>query len=152
MKEKKLIIEQLDRKLLKYKGLERISYPPIGWIKSIRTALNMTLKQLGNRMSITSQSVKEIEDREINGSISLRVLNQVANALDMEFVYGFIPKNYTLKKMIEERALEMAKEIVNRTSDSMELENQKTSSERIKQAIEEKAEELKNKMPRYLWD
>ena len=54
--------------------------------------------------------------------------------------------------MIEDRAKILAKEIVDRTSVSMELEDQKTSDNRLEKAIEEKAQELKTKMPRYLWD
>ena len=57
MKKQKLIMEQLDRKIVKYRGLEKIVIPPTGWIYSIRQALNMSLKQLGNRLSITPQSV-----------------------------------------------------------------------------------------------
>ncbi|NOZ03441.1 MAG: mobile mystery protein A [FCB group bacterium] len=152
MKERKLIIDQLDRKIIKYKNLADVIIPPKGWIYSIRKALNMSLRQLGNRMSITPQSVREIEERERNGTVSINVLRQVGEALNMKFVYGFIPKNYTLKKMIEERAHELAKEIVQRTSVSMSLEDQKTSDERIAQAIREKAEEIQASIPKYLWD
>jgi len=152
MKERKLILDQLDRKIVKYKNLDEVIAPPNGWIYSIRKALNMSLRQLGNRMAITPQSVREIEERERNGTVSISVLRQVAKALNMKFVYGFIPKNYTLEKMIEERANELAKEIVQRTSVSMSLEDQKTSDERIEQAIQEKAEEIKTSIPKYLWD
>ena len=152
MKERKLMINQLDRKLGKFKPLHDMVVPPNGWIFSIRKAINMSLRQLGARMSITAQSVHEIEEREKNGTISLSVLNQVGYALNMKFVYGFVPKQFTLEKMIEERAFEIAKEIVMRTSVSMELEDQKTSDKRLEHAIKEKAAEIKNKMPRTLWD
>jgi predicted DNA-binding mobile mystery protein A len=112
----------------------------------------MSLRQLGERMSITSQSVWEIEDREKNGSVTLNVLRQVGQVLNMKLVYGFIPEQSSLKKMIEERTMILAKEIVERTSVSMELEDQKTSEIRLEKAIEEKAQELITKMPRHLWD
>ena len=152
MKERKLILDQLDRKIIKYKNLDKVIAPPNGWIYSIRKALNMSLRQLGNRMAITPQSVREIEERERNATVSISVLRQVGKALKMKLVYGFIPKNYTLEKMIEERANELAKDIVQRTSVSMSLEDQKTSDERIEQAIQEKTEEIKSRMPKYLWD
>ncbi len=112
----------------------------------------MSLRQIGSRMNITPQSVREIEEREKNGTVSLKVLKRVGEALNMEFVYGFIPPNNTLAKMIEDRANQLAEEIVYRTSMTMSLENQKTSDERIKKAINEKAEEIKTLLPRYLWD
>ncbi len=152
MKKKKLIRDQLDRKIVKFKGLENIVVPPNGWIYSIRQGINMSLRQLGQRLSITPQSVKEIEEREKNDTISLKVLKQVASALSMHFVYGFIPEDHTLEEMIEKRATELAKQIVERTSVNMNLEDQKNSEKRINQAIKEKKEELTNEFPKYLWD
>lgn len=152
MKKKKLIREQLDKKIIKFDDLQDTVVPPSGWIYSIRQSINMSLRQLGQRLSITPQSVKEIEEREKNGTISIKVLRQVAAALNMKFVYGFIPAEQTLENMLNKRAEELARMIVERTSTHMELENQKTSQERINRAITEKAEELKNEMPKILWD
>jgi len=152
MKEHHLILDQLDRKIIQYKKLENVIVPPRGWIYSIRKAVHMSLRQLGKRMSITPQSVREIEERERNKTVSIGVLNQVGKALGMKFVYGFIPQHYSLRKMVEERAHEVALEIVQRTSVNMSLEDQQTSAERIKQATKEKAEEIRTTLPRYLWD
>ncbi len=152
MKERRLILEQLDNRIIRYKALDDIVMPAYGWVYSIRKALNMSLRQLGRKMSITPQSVKKLEEREKNGSVSLNVLRQVGLALDMKFVYGFIPRHYTLQKMIEKRAEELAMEIVHRTSVSMNLEDQKPNDARLKKAISEKAEEFNRNIPKYLWD
>ena len=152
MKTKKLIREQLDNKIARFKDLENVVIPPQGWIYSIRQGINMSLRQLGQRMSITPQSVKEIEDREKNGTISIKVLKQTAAALDMKFVYGFIPKEKTLEGMIQKRAEKLARSIVERTSNQMDLEDQKVTSERLKKAIKDKAAELKDETPKLLWD
>jgi predicted DNA-binding mobile mystery protein A len=152
MKKKLLIQEQFDRKIIKFNNLEKVIVPPTGWIYSIRQGINMSLRQLGLKLSITPQSVKEIEEREKNGTISLKVLKQVASALDMYFVYGFLPKDKTLEKMVERRAYELATQIVERTSIQMSLEDQKNSEIRIKKAIKEKTKELTNELPAFLWD
>lgn len=152
MKKRKLILAQLDKKLVQFYNLEKVVVPPNGWIYSIRKGINMSLRQLGQRLSITPQSVKEIEEREKNGTISLKVLNQVASALDMYFVYGFIPKDKTLAKMVEIRAFELAKQIVERASIQMNLEDQKIDEIRLRQAVKEKAEELSQEIPSILWD
>jgi len=152
MKKRKLIQAQLDKKLVQLNNLEKLVVPPNGWIYSIRQGINMSLRQLGKRLSITPQSVKEIEEREKTGTISLKVLKQVASALDMYFIYGFIPRDKTLAKMVERRALELAKQIVERTSIQMNLEDQKINEFRIKQAVKEKAEELTKEIPSILWD
>jgi len=148
----KLLIEQLDRKFQALAGFENIVVPSEGWIYSVRTALKMTLKQLGAKLNITAQSVKEIEQREKNGSITLNSLKEVGNALDLQFVYAFIPKEKTLKALIDKRAREIAEKIVLRTSTTMSLEDQQNSTERIRQAIDDLTEEIKREMPRYLWD
>ena len=103
-------------------------------------------------MGITPQSVREIEEREKNGTVSLRVLKEFGNSIDMKLIYGFIPKDKSLKSIIEKRALELASEIVSRTSVNMKLEGQENSPKRIKNAILLKAEEIKMEMPNYLWD
>ncbi len=46
--QQRLLLEQLDRKLEEFKEIETTN-PPAGWINNIRSALNMTLKQLGKK-------------------------------------------------------------------------------------------------------
>ena len=147
-----ILIDQLDAKMIILKDLLKITLPNSGWVNAIRTALNMTLKQLGVRMSMTGQSVKEIEQREKEGTVSLNVLKKFAKAMNMKFVYGFIPIDGSLDKIVESRAYELAKEIVKRTSVNMSLEDQKNSEKRIQKAIDERAKEIKREMPKYLWD
>ena len=152
MKKQKLILEQIDRKILILGKAEGITVPSSGWVYSIRQSLGMSLRQLGKRMGITPQSVKEIEDRERNETISIRVLKEFGEGLGLKLIYGFIPKQGSLEKLIDARAFELAKELVTRTSINMKLEDQENSPERIEKAIKNKAEEIKQEMPKYLWD
>ncbi len=154
MKDKKriLLIEQLDSKLMCFREVEDVISPSVGWIKSIRTALKMSLRQLGGRLNISPQAVRNMEKREAEGTITLNTLKELAFALDMRFVYGFIPKDGSIEQMIEKRAKEIATEIVSRTNTTMTLEDQQNSKERIKKAIEQKSKEIKYEMPKYLWD
>ena len=147
-----LLLEQTDKKIQVFKELKTITTPTKGWINTFRTALKMSLRQLGHRLQIAPQSVKEIEVREANGTITLKSLRDVANALDMQLVYGFVSKHESLEQMIEKRAKELAKEIVMRTHNTMTLEDQQNSAERIEQAIAQKTAEIKYEMPKYLWD
>ncbi len=147
-----LLLEQTDKKIQVFKELKTIRTPTKGWINTFRIALKMSLRQLGHRLQIAPQSVKEIEVREANGTITLKSLRDVANALDMQLVYGFVCKHESLEQMIEKRAKELAKEIVMRTNNTMTLEDQQNSAERIEQAIAQKTAEIKYEMPKYLWD
>ena len=147
-----LLIEQVDKMLLNYKPLKNLAVPQKGWVYCVRIALKMSLRQLGNRLKISPQSVMEIEEREANGSITLKTLKEAANALEMKLVYGFVSKNENLEEIIEKRAFQIATEIVLRTSNSMKLEDQENSEERLQKAIKNRTEEIKNTMPKYLWD
>jgi predicted DNA-binding mobile mystery protein A len=148
----KLLTEQVDRKLQSFKGLEAIVIPPKGWINTVRAALKMSLRQLGNRLQISPQSVKEIEEREANGSLTINSLREAGLALNLKLVYGFVPMDGSIQKIIEKRAQELARDIISRTSQSMKLENQENREERLKKAIAIKASEIMDEMPRYLWD
>jgi predicted DNA-binding mobile mystery protein A len=88
----------------------------------------------------------------VAGTITLNTLRDVANAMDLQLVYGFVSKHESLEQMIEKRAKELATEIVMRTNNTMALENQQNSKQRIAQAIAEKTAEIKFEMPKYLWD
>jgi len=148
----KLLVEQLDRKLQKFKCLEKETMPHEGWIYTIRKVLHMSLRQLGKRMSLTSQGVKQIEIREKEGSLTIKRLSEICNALNMKFVYGFLPSEGSIEKMIKNRAREIAEKIVMRSSMYMALEDQRVDDQRLKKAIKDRAEEVVTKMPRYLWD
>jgi predicted DNA-binding mobile mystery protein A len=152
MRKNKLQLEQLESKIKVYVPITKVAVPPTGWIKAVRLGLGMTLQQLANRISVSKQSVLEMEQREKDGSISLKLLRESARALDMELVYGFVPKDGSLDALIEHKARELAVKIVNRTSNTMKLEDQENSENRIKKAIDERTALLKNEMPKILWD
>jgi len=152
MNKNKLQIEQLESKIKVFAPIAKVTPPPTGWIKAIRLALGMSLQQLANRISISRQSVQEMEQRERDGTISLKSLRETARALDMELVYGFVPKDRSLVALIDRKSRELAIKIVTRTSNTMKLEDQENSQKRIRKAIEERTTLLKHEMPKILWD
>ena len=152
MGKKSLQLQQLNQKMAGFAILKQATQPSTGWIKAIRVAVGMSMQQLGNKLSITKQGVMDIEKREKEGSITIKSLKELGRALDMELVYGFVPNDGTLEALIEKRARELATKIVLCTSNTMRLENQGNSDKRIELAINERTEEIKNEMPKILWD
>jgi predicted DNA-binding mobile mystery protein A len=152
MKNNTLQFQQLNEKLEKLTGLQHLIVPPIGWIKAIRNGIGMSMEQLGKKLSITKQAVMDMEKREKEGAITIKSMQEIAKAMDMRFVYGFVPNAGSLEQMIETRALEIATKIVQRTSTTMKLEDQVNTKERIEKAIKERAVEIINKTPKILWD
>jgi predicted DNA-binding mobile mystery protein A len=152
MNKKKLQIEQLERKLKGFTSVQKVPTPPTGWLKAVRISLGMSLQQLADKLSITKQSVQEIELREKEGSITLKSLRESADALDMQFVYGLVPKDGTIENLIDRKARELATRIVSRTSNTMKLEDQENTKQRLKKAIDERTAVIKNELPKMLWD
>jgi predicted DNA-binding mobile mystery protein A len=152
MDNKKLQISQLESRIRLFSPTRQLPNPPTGWIKAIRLALGMSLQQLANKLAKTKQSVQEIEVREIEGAITLKSLRETARALDMELVYGFVPKEGSLEAYIENKAHKMAEEIVIRTSNTMKLEDQENTPKRIKKSIKERTALIKQELPKSLWD
>jgi predicted DNA-binding mobile mystery protein A len=138
--------------MLAFASLQKVAPPPTGWIKAIRNAFGMSMLPLGKRLSITKQSVQDMESREKDGSISIKALREAARALDMQLVYGFVPNDGSLEALIDRKAKELAAQIVMPTNNSMKLEDQKNSQQRIEKAIQERAFAIKSEMPKTLWD
>lgn len=152
MSRKSLQLQQLNSKMAQFSELGHILVPSTGWIKAIRTTLGMSMQQLGYKLNISKQAVLDIEKREKEGSITIRSLREVARAMDMQLVYGFVPNDGSLDALIERRANELARQIVMRTAQTMTLEDQANSVERIENAVHERAEALQKEMPKMLWD
>lgn len=149
---KTLLVDQLDKKLKPFIPLKNTNPPEHGWINTIRTSLNMSLEQLGNKLGITRQGAKGIERNEQSGSISISSIKEVADALDMQFVYGFIPKDGSVENLVERKSYELAKKIVLRTNQNMTLEDQAIEAEQLRKSIDELAYELKREVTKTIWD
>ena len=150
--QKKLLIEQLDLKLAVFKDAVMVPIPQKGWVNTIRTTLNMTMEQLGAKLKLTKGAVQKIEEREAIGQITINKLKDVGEALDMRFVYGFVPKDGTIENLINLKAEKLARKIVLRTNQNMKLEDQGISDEKIKGSIKDLAKEIKREMRKSLWD
>ena len=152
MSKKSLQFQQLNSKIEQFGVLKKVTMPPTGWVKAIRTSIGMSMLQLGTKMGVTKQGVLDIEQREKNGSITIKSLREIAKAMDMQLVYGFVPNDGSLEDLIEVKAKALATKIVMRTANTMKLEDQANSKKRIEKAIKERTEELKKEMPKILWD
>ena len=149
---KKLLIEQLDQKLTNFKDAGMVLVPQKGWVNTIRTTLNMTRDQLGTKLDLTKGAIQKIEEREATGQITINKLKDVGNALNMKFIYGFIPKDGTIENLVNLKAEKLARKIVLRTNQNMKLEDQGIGDEKIAKTIKELANEIKREMKKSLWD
>ena len=151
MNKKKLIREQLEASLQKFKPLRAVNIPKKGWIRAIRDGLGMTARQLANRLGIAQQAVARIEKDELTGSVTIKTMKRVSECLDCVFVYGFVPYS-NLEDTIRKQAQVIATKRLTQASQTMLLENQMLSNEENKKVFEQMVDELVNTLPSYFWD
>ena len=151
MRKQKLVREQLDTTLQRFSTLSATHAPQKGWIRAVRDALGMTAKQLAYRMDVTQQSVARIEKDEPTGSVTIKTMRKTAEALDCQFVYGFVPK-ISLEETVRSRAKEIAIKRLTQVSQTMALEAQALSEEENQDVLTEMVEDLVNNPPSNLWN
>jgi len=149
---RRLQVELLDQKLESFQPLQEESLPSTGWIRFVRQSIGMSLRQLGERMGVTPQSVSDIEQREAEGKVTLSTLRDAAEALDMRLVYALVPKQGTMQDMVRRQARRLAEDAVARTSISMSLEEQAVPREELLREVDYLVEELMRKNTRTFWN
>lgn len=123
-----------------------------GWIKSIRTALGMSSRQMAKFMGKTNPEILALEKRESLGTITLESLDQAARALGCHLIYAIIPNRHaSLEDMLSEHAERAAAAIVKKTSHSMALENQQVDVISEREQVSDLAHEMKQKLDPKIW-
>jgi predicted DNA-binding mobile mystery protein A len=142
--------DQLDRtfeQLSKIKGMQ----PPVkGWLRSIREALGMSGKQLGERMDVSQPRVVQMEKDEVSGAVTLKTMRQAAEAMDCIFVYAMVPR-VSLDETIRQQAKKVAERRLSRTSHTMLLEDQLVSNDERAKMLEAKIDDLVRELPKDFW-
>jgi len=141
---------QLDAALAPAAGLRNRPPPPGGWLRAIRQALGMSIRQLARRTGLSPTAVASIERNEAKGSVRLESLVRMAEALDCDLVYAVVPRA-SLEETLARHARRAAEQLVGRVAASMELEDQGTTPAERKQQVEELASRLMADRSR-IWD
>jgi predicted DNA-binding mobile mystery protein A len=125
--------------------------PPEGWLRTLRTALGMSGPQLAKRLGVTKARISKAEQDELSGSLTLKSVQAMAEAMGCRFVYAVIPEQ-EIEEVIKQRALQKARAQVEATSTHMALEAQSLSNEQRAFEVERIATEIVEKMPSDLWN
>lgn len=147
----KLIIrQQLDKSLAGLKAANT-QVPVKGWIRAIREALGMSGRQLAQRLKVSQPRIPRLEQDELTGSVTIKTMQQVAEALDCAFVYALVPRT-SLEDTVRGQASLVAQERIEHVAHSMLLEAQSLSAEEQQRSLEATIDELIREMPKELWD
>ena len=151
MKQDKQIREQLDALLKGFTPLVEIPFPPKGWLRSIRDSLGMTARQLGKRLGIAQQAVSRIEKEEPAGAVTIKTMRRLAQALDCDFVYGFVPRT-SLEETITRQARKVALLRFDQATQNTSAENQALTEEERENVISSLTDALIRTLPSTFWD
>jgi len=146
-----LRVRQLDDALLPFAELKHRPPPSQGWARTIRETLGISLRQLSERAGLSKTTVRSAERNESRGTVQLKSLRTLAEAMDCDLVYALVPRT-SLAESIRLQAERIASGLVHRVSDSMKLEQQGVSPVENERQIRDLTAALLRDRGRDFWD
>lgn len=122
-----------------------------GWLKTARKALGMSGSQLAKRLGVTKGRISQAESAELSGSMTIKSMQNMAQAMGCRFVYAVIPEK-EVGSIIKDRAVLKAKEQIKAASIQMALEAQSLNDDQLAFEVDRLASEIIKKMPPDLWN
>ena len=121
---RKLRVRQIDRALLPFAVAKDSPRPQRGWLRAVREATGVTLREMAARLKKAPSLVAKLEKSETEYRITLRSLREAADALGCQLVYALVPKSGSIQELAEAPARTNATENVRAVEHSMALEDQ----------------------------
>ena len=146
MDQRLILLRSLSTKMGNLAKLRNVVSGKQGWISSVRQALGMTARQLAGRLGLSQPRVAKMEINEDNLKIS--TMKKIAEGLDCEFVYGFVPKT-SLQDTIDRQARKKASNVLSKVNANMALEDQLAQDPHI---MVDLANEMIAKNIKQIWD
>lgn len=146
-----LRIQQLDETIKPFRKVSDVAPPIGGWVRAIREALGMTNVQLARRLRKAPQTIEDIQQSEVAGTIKIQTLRELAEAMGCRLVYAVVPIK-PLEDLRKDRAMDISRKALTRASHSMSLEAQGLDSKAEQRALERQVGKLLAGNPKKLWD
>lgn len=127
-----------------------IVVPLEGWICTTRKALGISAAQLARRLGVTRSHISNTEKNELNGSVTLKTLKNMAEGMGCHLVYAIVPKR-NVEDILKARAREKAVLLVKEAQNHMALEDQALSEKQVKFEIDRLTNEILKDPPPDLW-
>lgn len=147
-KEQKIISKQVSRRLEEMRPMKSQIKGITSWIEYVRLGLGMSLTQLAARVGVGQSSLSGSIKLEKEGRITIKKLKEIAEAMDCDLVYGFVPRK-KIEDIMREQAMKKTIDLMEQADSHMSLEDQKVTldkNERMKDLVEERI------YSKYLWD
>jgi predicted DNA-binding mobile mystery protein A len=148
IKKQKLITKQISRRLEEMRPLIISTKGISSWIDYVRSGLGMSLVQLAKRVGVTQSTISTSIKMEKEGRITINKLREIADAMNCDLVYEFVPR-IKLENIIYEQAIKKTKSLMDETENHMSLEDQRVELDKNERLEELASERMYSK---YLWD
>lgn len=142
---KRLRLKQLELALKPFLKASLSSRPQRGWIRAIREATGVTVRELARRLGKVPSNVIALEKSEAEYRISLGTLRDAADALGCKLVYALVPKSGSIHDLSELPARATASENVRAVEHTMALEDQAVGG--VEEKIEEETKRIVDRKP-----
>jgi predicted DNA-binding mobile mystery protein A len=137
-----LPVKPLDPSLEVFRAAQSLRPRERGWIRAIREAAGVSAAELGRILGVSRQLPLQFEKAEADGSITLKSLRNVANALDCDLVYALVPRAGSMRGPTGSRVGAHARKSDGKVDRSKALERQGLG--RIEGAVEAEAADFEN--------
>jgi predicted DNA-binding mobile mystery protein A len=144
-----LPLRHLDEQLDPWRELP-YTRPRGGWLRAIRSALGMRVRQFAKAAQVAPSTALAAEIAESRGDITLATLTRYAEVLGCEVRYVLVPKK-PLREVVEERAEAIARAEVVAVHHSMALEAQATGAEQLERQVADLRRKLLDGNRSRLW-
>lgn len=141
----------MSQKLRHAERLRTIEPPKGGWLRAIRTALDMPQAFVAARLGVSQAAIAKYETSEKDGTIQLASLRKAARAMDCDLVYAILPRE-NLEEVRLERAKELARRTIKAVAQTMALEDQSVPDDGSEDRVTEIARVILAENPRSIWD
>lgn len=131
--------------------LSQVVMPSEGWIATIRKALGMSGAELARRLGVTRARVSQAERAEREGGVTLKSMEEFAQAMGCRFVYAIVPPEGRVESLVAAQARRKAEALVARAGGHMALERQALPAKKNRAEVERLARELMEDMPPDFW-
>ena len=102
--ERRVLLKKLDKEMRHYRLAAREENPTNELLRTLRKVLRVPMKEMAEKMGVVESALFQLEGREGTGSITLRSLQRMAEAMGCKVVYGVVPLNgKSLEELAEER-------------------------------------------------
>ncbi len=108
----------------------------------------MSLTQLAARVGVAQSSLSGSIKLEEEGRISVHKLREIADALECDLVYAFVPRK-KIEDIIQDQATKKTRSLMKQSGSHMELEDQTVRLDQDARLKELSQERVYSK---YLWD